>query len=102
MWTPPGKLRRARLSPDNKWLLVSSSKDRNVAVFSLPALEQTALIAVGKAPMGFAFPAQEDRALVCNHDDGVVFMLDLAGGTVVESFATGNGCEFAEYYPAAG
>lgn len=95
------QLRRARVSPDRRWLLVSSSKDRNVAVFRLPSLEQTALIAVGKAPMGFAFPQTTDCALICNHDDGVVSVLDLANGTVSASFTTGNGCEYAEYYAAA-
>jgi DNA-binding beta-propeller fold protein YncE len=95
------QLRRARLSPDRRWLLVSSSKDRNVAVFRLPSLEQTALIAVGKAPMGFAFPEAPDRALVCNHDDGVVTELDLANGVALASFTTGSGCEYAEYFAAA-
>jgi len=95
------QLRRARLSPDRRWLLVSSSKDRAVAVFRLPSLEQTALIAVGNAPMGFAFPDAPDRALVCNHDDGVVCELDLANGVAGATFVTGKGCEYAEYYAAA-
>ena len=92
------QLRRVRISPDERWLLFSSHLDGNVAIFSLPDLEQTALIKVGKAPMGFGFPAAPDRALVCNHDDGVVSMLDLAAGSVTASFETGNGCEFVEYY----
>jgi hypothetical protein len=92
------QLRRVRISPDERWLLFSSHVDGNVAIFSLPDLEQTALIQVGRAPMGFGFPAAADRALVCNHDDGVVCMLDLAAGAVTASFATGNGCEFIEYY----
>jgi len=95
------QLRRVRLSPDRRWLLVSSSKDRTVAVFRLPALEQTALIAVGNAPMGFAFPDAADRALICNHDDGVVTELDLANGVAGTGFSTGQGCEYAEYYAAA-
>lgn len=92
------QLRRVRVSPDGRWLLFSSHVDGDVAVFSLPDLEQTALIKVGKAPMGFGFPAAADRALVCNHDDGVVSMLDLSAGAVTMSFATGKGCEFIEYY----
>ena len=92
------QLRRVRISPDERWLLFSSHLDGKVAIFSLPDLEQNALIQVGKAPMGFGFPAAADRALVCNHDDGVVSLLDLAAGKVTASFATGNGCEFVEYY----
>ncbi len=92
------QLRRVRISPDQRWLLFSSHADGNVAVFRLPDLQQTALIKVGKAPMGFGFPGQPDRALVCNHDDGVVSQLDLASGQVSSDFATGSGCEFVEYY----
>jgi DNA-binding beta-propeller fold protein YncE len=92
------QLRRVRVSPDDRWLLFSSHVDGDVAVFSLPDLEQTALIKVGKAPMGFGFPPAADRALVCNHDDGVVSAIDLAAGAVTTSFATGKGCEFVEYY----
>ncbi len=95
------QLRRARLSPDRRWLLVSSSKDRTVAVFRLPSLEQTALIAVGNAPMGFAFSVVPDRALVCNHDDGMVTELDLVNGVAGSNFVTGKGCEYAEYYAVA-
>jgi len=92
------QLRRVRISPDERWLLFSSHVDGKVAIFSLPELEQTALIQVGKAPMGFGFPDAPDRALVCNHDDGVVSVLDLAAGAVTASFASGKGCEFVEYY----
>jgi len=92
------QLRRVRISPDERWLLLSSHVDCNVAIFSLPDLEQTALVKVGKAPMGFGFPAVADQALVCNHDDGVVYKLDLAAGAVIASFETGDGCEFVEYY----
>ena len=92
------QLRRVRLTPDERWALVSSHRDGNVAVFRLPELEQTALIPVGKAPMGFAFPGQADRALVCNHDDGTVAALDLARGTVADAFPTGSGCEYAEFF----
>jgi DNA-binding beta-propeller fold protein YncE len=92
------QLRRVRISPDERWLLFSSHGDGNVAVFKLPDLEQTALINVGKAPMGLGFPEAPDRALVCKHDDGVVSVLDLNAGAVSASFATGNGCEYVQYY----
>jgi DNA-binding beta-propeller fold protein YncE len=94
------QLRRVRLSPDERWLLLSSHSDGNVAIFRVPELQQTALIKVGKAPMGFGFPDAPDHALVCNHDDGLVSQLDLVRGQVTGNFATGNGCEFVEYYAA--
>ena len=95
------QLRRVRISPDQRWLLFSSHADANVAMFRLPELQQTALLKVGKAPMGFGFSDRPDQALVCNHDDGRVSQLDLASGQVSGDFATGNGCEFVEYYAAA-
>lgn len=69
-----------------------------MAVFKLPALEQTALSKTGKAPMGFGIPTERGHALVCHHDDAVVSRLDLAAGKIMNSFATGNGGEFVEYY----
>jgi DNA-binding beta-propeller fold protein YncE len=92
------QLRRVRISPDERWLLYSSHQDGQVAVFKLPSLEQTALIKVGKAPMGFGFPDAADQALVCNHDDGVVSELNLAAGVVSRTFATGNGCEYIQSF----
>jgi len=96
------QLRRVRLTPDNRWALVSSKVEGNVAIFSLPEVVQTALVAVGKGPMGFGLPPQENRTLVCNHDEGTATMIDLAAGVTIDTFSTGNGCEFAEYYTQAG
>jgi hypothetical protein len=92
-----GQLRRVRLTPDERWLLMSSHRDGEVAIFSLPSLRQVALLSVGKGPMGFAFPDESDRALVCLHDEGRAVLLDLKAGSVISSFATGAGCEYAQY-----
>ena len=48
--------------------------------------------------MGFGIPTERGHALVCHHDDAVVSRLDLAAGKIMNSFATGNGGEFVEYY----
>jgi len=50
---------------------------------------------------GFAFSVVPDRALVCNHDDGMVTELDLVNGVAGSNFVTGKGCEYAEYYAVA-
>lgn len=92
------QLRRVAVSPDGRFLLVSSQLDTNVAVFRLPELRQTGLIPVGRSPMGLGFPHEADRALICNHDDGTVYMLDLEAGTITHRFPTGLGCEFVTYY----
>lgn len=92
------QLRRVAVSPDGRFVLVSSQLDANVAVFRLPELRQTGLIAVGKSPMGFGFPEEAGRALICNHDDGTVYLLDLEAGAISGRFTTGLGCEFVTYY----
>jgi hypothetical protein len=56
------------------------------------------LITVGKALMGCGFPEAADQALVCNHDDGLVSVLDLNAGVITGSFTTGKGCEYVQYY----
>lgn len=96
------QLRRVRLTPDDRWALLSSKEEGNVAIFSLPEVRQTALVSVGKSPMGFGFPSEADRALVCNHDEGTATVIDLVAGVTISTFATGKGCEFAEYYAQAG
>lgn len=89
------QLRRVRVTPDGRRLLVSSHVDGSVAIFDVASLEQTALIAVGRAPMGFGFLADPDRAVVCEHDDATLALLDLTTGAVLSRVATDAGCEFA-------
>ena len=91
------QLRRVRTSPDDRWLLMSSHQDGEVAIFSLPDLVQTGLVQVGRGPMGFAFPGAGGEALVCVHDDSRIARLDLKSGQVLSSFATGEGCEYAQF-----
>ena len=92
-----GQLRRVRLTPDERWMLMSSHQDGEVAIFSLPDMRQVGLVAVGRGSMGFAFADDHDRTLVCVHDDAMVATLDLPSGKVVSSFITGAGCEYAQY-----
>ena len=49
------QMRRVRVSPDNRHVVVSSNQDHHVAIFLADGLEQTASIPVKKGPMGFGF-----------------------------------------------
>jgi len=91
------QLRRVRTSPDDQWLLMSSHQDGEVAIFSLPDLVQSALVQVGRGPMGFSFPDKGGEALVCVHDEARVARLDLACGKLLSAFATGEGCEYVQF-----
>jgi YVTN family beta-propeller protein len=53
---------------------------------------------VGRDPMGFAFSPDGKTALVANHGDGTVSVVDLKAGKVVSSFMGGTGIETLTYY----
>ena len=92
------QMRRVRVSPDNKYVVVSSNQDAHAAIFQADSLEQTASFATRKSPMGFGFAADAERAYLCCHDDAVVLEFELATGGVTRSFPTAAGCEFIVAY----
>jgi len=92
------QLRRVRVSPDGRYLLVSSTYDRHAAVFEAESLKQIASLETAKSPMGFGFGPDGTRVYLCCHDDAVVFELELSCGRVSRTFATGSGCEFIIAY----
>lgn len=90
-----GQLRRICVSPDGATLAVASHRDDTVAVLDRATLRQRALVAVGRAPMALAFLPQAGRAVLCEHDDATLAVLDLHVGQVVARAGTDAGCEFA-------
>jgi DNA-binding beta-propeller fold protein YncE len=92
------QLKRIRVSPDGKYLVVSSLLDNHVGLFEVEALRQIGSIATPKAPMGFGFAADGTHAYVCCHDAAVVVEFELATGRVTRSFETAAGCEFIISY----
>jgi len=56
------------------------------------------VIKVGKDPMGFAFSPDGKTALVANHGDGTVSVIDLKEWKVVNNFHAGTGIETLTYY----
>ncbi|MSV36214.1 MAG: hypothetical protein EXQ47_11560 [Bryobacterales bacterium] len=55
------------------------------------------VVTVGKDPMGFAFTADGKAALVANHGDGSVSVIDLEKAQVVNTFRAGTGIETLAY-----
>jgi hypothetical protein len=92
------QLRRVRVSPDGRHVLVSSTRDRHAAIYRAEGLEQIGSVATAKSPMGFGFAADGKHAYLCCHDDAVVLEIELASGRVERSFATASGCEFVIAY----
>jgi len=94
----PNQLKRVRVSPDGRFVCVSSLLDNHAAIFEAASLTQIASIATRKAPMGFGFAADGRTAWLCCHDDAVVLEFDLQSGKVNRDFATASGCEYVIAY----
>jgi DNA-binding beta-propeller fold protein YncE len=92
------QMRRARVSPDNRYVVVSSNQDNHAAIYEADGLRQIASFPTKKSPMGFGFAADGKHAYLCCHDDAEVFEFELANGRVTRTFPTAAGCEFIVAY----
>ena len=92
------QMRRVRVSPDNRYVLVSSNQDHHAAIYEPDSLKQIASMPVKKCPMGFGFAPDGRHAYICCHDDAEVFEFELATGRVTRTFPTAAGCEFIVGY----
>jgi DNA-binding beta-propeller fold protein YncE len=92
------QLRRVRVSPDGKFVCVSSHVDNFAAIYDAATLTQIAGLATPKAPMGFGFAADGQHAYLCCHDAGVMLEFELATGRITRQVETAAGCEFVLSY----
>ena len=56
------------------------------------------MLTVGRTPFGIAFSADSKTALVSNHGDGTISVIELPGGKVTNTFKAGTGIETLSYY----
>jgi DNA-binding beta-propeller fold protein YncE len=56
------------------------------------------VLTVGKDPMGFGFSADGRTALVANHGDGSVSIVDLHAMKITGNFHGGTGIETLAWY----
>jgi len=88
---------KAYFSPDGKWLLTMAGSTLSLFdAADLRAPQRT--ITVGASPMGIAFSADGGTALIANHGDGTVSVVDLAAAAIVRTFTAGTGIETLTYY----
>ncbi len=92
------QMRRVRVSPDNRYIVVSLHQDSGAAIYAVEGLKRVACFPTGKGPMGFGFAADGERAYLCCHDDAVVTEFELATGKATRTFPTASGCEFIVAY----
>jgi YVTN family beta-propeller protein len=92
------QMRRVRVSPDNRYVVVSSNKGNHATIYTADGAERIASFPTKKSPMGFGFAPNGEHAYLCCHDDAEVFEFELKSGRVTRTFATAAGCEFIVAY----
>jgi YVTN family beta-propeller protein len=92
------QMRRVRVAPDNRYVVVSSNKGDHAAIYATDGVKWIASFPTKKSPMGFGFAPDGKRAYLCCHDDAVVFEFELPSGYVTRTFPTAAGCEFIVAY----
>ena len=92
------QLRRVRVSPDGRYVCVSSHVDSFAAVYAADIHKQIAGFVTPKAPMGFGFAGDGRHAYLCCHDAAITLEFELASGRVTRQFPTAAGCEFIIAY----
>jgi DNA-binding beta-propeller fold protein YncE len=90
---------RLQYSPDGSRLLTTTLGVNLLNVFDAANLHGKQLVVpVGREPFGVAFTKDGKTALVSNHGDGTISVVDVAAGTVKSSFTAGTGIETLAYY----
>jgi len=90
---------KVRYSTDGSKILTMNSSESLINIFDAANLHaEQKSVAVGKAPMGFAFTPDGKTVLIANHGDGTVSVIDVAAGRVVSTFTGGTGIETLSYY----
>ena len=88
---------KAFFSPDGRWLLTLAGS--TVGIFDAADLQGSQrTVTVGSFPMGFAFAADGDTAIVGNHDDGTMSVIDLPRAVVTRTVPAGEGVETLTFY----
>jgi YVTN family beta-propeller protein len=90
---------RARYSPDGSILMTANHMNALANIFdarNLHAAQKT--MPVGQQAFGIAFSADGKTALVSNHGDGTISVIDVTKAQVVRTFTAGTGIETLAYY----
>lgn len=90
---------RPKYSPDGQSVVVINVVEKTASILS--ASDQKSgqkLVSVGSQPFGIAFNVDSTQALVSNHGDGTISVIDLKSKQVVNTFNAGKGIETLSYF----
>jgi DNA-binding beta-propeller fold protein YncE len=89
----------AKYSPDGAKLIVVSVNDRSATLLNpVDWRAPQTVLKVGSQPFGIAYSADYQSALVANHGDGTISVINLQSKQVVNSFSAGKGIETLSFY----
>lgn len=90
---------RVKYSPDGLKLVTCDDQEGLANIISTKDLHGAQqVLTVGKTPFGIAFSADSKTALVSNHGDGTISVIDLTSSKVINTFKAGTGIETLSYY----
>jgi YVTN family beta-propeller protein len=90
---------RIRYSPDAKTVVSVNSGSRVANIFSVADFHgPQQVVPVGREAFGIAFTADGKQALVANHGDGTISVIDLKDAKVSNTFTAGTGIETLAFY----
>jgi DNA-binding beta-propeller fold protein YncE len=90
---------RARFSPDGNSLITVNHVDSLANVYDAKNLEKAQQVhEVGAQAFGIAYAPDNRTALISNHGDGTISVLDLVEGKIVRTFTAGTGIETLSFY----
>jgi YVTN family beta-propeller protein len=90
---------RLQYSPDGTRLVTTTIGSNVAHVLDAANLRGKQLVVpVGRDPFGVGFTKDGKTALVANHGDGTISVIDVASGTVKSSFTAGTGIETLSYF----
>src|SRR6476620_7054883 len=90
---------RVKYSPDGSKLVTCDDQQGLANIISTSDLHgKQTVLTVGKTPFGIAFSADSKTALVSNHGDGTISVIDMPSGKVVNTCKAGTGIETRAYY----
>jgi DNA-binding beta-propeller fold protein YncE len=89
----------ARYSPDGRTLVIINGNDNTATLMNGgDSHSPQTVLKVGAQPFGIAYSADYKTAMVSNHGDGTISVIDLENKKVVSSFSAGKGIETLSFW----